>query len=106
MYHLASLQPYAGPALSCDDACASKGLTCLDDMQQNLTATDRVRTAFEAAGHTCSLMQTKCEPTNCESWGAPYVYGTEMKCQHGTKAAACDVTPVDRAHHRLCACLS
>ena len=91
------------PALSCDEVCGLGGFTCVDALQTTLTAADRVRTVFEAAGHTCSLMQTKCEPTNCESWGAPYVYGTEMKCQHGTKAAACDVTPVDCAHRRnLC----
>eukprot|EP00964_Phaeocystis_antarctica_P008924 scaffold4838_cov69-Phaeocystis_antarctica.AAC.1 len=69
-------------------------------------------------------MQTKCEPsaaqalaaaaqaptaadapaaavTNCEHWGAPYVYGTEMLCQYGTTAASCDVTPIDCAHRRL-----
>ena len=89
-----------------DRACDAEALAALDD---SATHEAQLLAAYEAAGHTCrnGSIARHCEPDNCPRWGAPYVHSSHVAdglCWGGMATAACDQTPVDGHHRRLCPC--
>eukprot|EP00930_Biecheleria_cincta_P079944 TRINITY_DN6797_c0_g2_i1.p1 TRINITY_DN6797_c0_g2~~TRINITY_DN6797_c0_g2_i1.p1 ORF type:complete len:2869 (+),score=356.36 TRINITY_DN6797_c0_g2_i1:77-8608(+) len=104
-------------AADCNTVCASQGGTC-DYNAMLAGANNQVATqqAYEAAGFACGGWGTGCIPSNCPSFGAPYLHasyftgstatrdGRASPCFYGNQVAPCDQVPVDKLHRRLCAC--